>query len=158
MKISSLFACLALCLALSLAACHPKTTSGGGTTAVDSVKTDKPDGGTTAVDTTTDVPTGGVKPPRPPAAVELQFNLVTQYERGEVEQCMYKGMTIYRCSRNAPDAGSEIYDVYGQRIARCYANTGIMDPACKDATDCKVIYRMANNIWGKPAVPWVKPD
>ncbi len=146
MKIMHRSTWFALSLALLMAACHPKPE---GTV---------PTGGVRPLPPDTVATTGGVKPPRPPSAVELQYKLVTQYQRGEVEQCMHKGQVIYRCSLNAPDAGSEIYNVYGERIARCYPSTGVTDPVCKEATECKVIYRMARNIWGKPEVPWVKPE
>jgi hypothetical protein len=88
----------------------------------------------------------------------VQQGLVTEYLRGEIAQCQYRGAIVYKCSRNAPDAGTEIFDAYGTRIGRCYASTNQIDAICNEATDCKVIYRVAKNIWGKPEVPWVRPQ
>jgi hypothetical protein len=132
-----------LALLLILTACHPKPHS-----------TPSP---TPTVDSTGLAGTGGIKPLPGPTAAEVQQTLVTQYERGEIEQCTYQGATVYRCSRNAPDAGSEVFDAKGTRIGRCYYSTNTVDPVCKEATDCKVIYRIAKNIWGKPEVVWIKP-
>jgi hypothetical protein len=133
---------LALICLLALSACHPKN---GGTT-------------TTPPSDTTSQGNGGTTPTPDPTPAETQAKLVAQYERGEVEQCTYQGATVYRCSRNAPDAGSEVFNAKAERIGRCYYSTNVLDPVCKEATGCKVIYRMANNIWGKPAVAWVKPE
>jgi hypothetical protein len=146
---------LALTLALTLAACHPKSTTKPSTDG----STSHGNGGgvvTPPADTAL-LPTGGIKPLQEPNQAQVQSTLVTTYLRGEIEQCKYNGQTVYRCSRNAPDAGSEVFDNAGTRIGRCYYSTGAIDPICKEATDCKVIYRMAGNIWGKPEVPWVKP-
>lgn len=78
--------------------------------------------------------------------------LVKQYSNGEVMRCSYQGQTVYRCSRNAPDGGSEVYDAAGEKIGGCYYSTGAVDPICESMTDCEVIFRAPNNIWGKPAV------
>jgi hypothetical protein len=142
MKKSYMFALLALLV--NLTACHPKPSSTPSHTPTE--------------DSTGIVRTGGIKPLPGPTTAEVQQKLLAQYERGEIEQCMYLGATVYRCSRNAPDAGSEVFDAKGTRIGRCYYSTNIVDPVCKEATDCKVIYRIAKNIWGKPEVVWVKPQ
>jgi hypothetical protein len=148
-------ALLALTLALALASCHPRSTTSPSTNGSNSQGNGN--GVKTPPEDTTLLPTGGIKPLPEPNQAQVQSDLITTYTRGEIEQCQYKGQTVYRCSRNAPDAGSEVFDNTGKRIGRCYYSTGSVDPICKDATDCKVIYRMANNIWGKPEVPWVKP-
>ncbi len=134
------FSCMLL-----LASCHPKN---GNPTPPQPPAVEKADS----------FPTGGIKPLPGPTPAEVQQRLITQYERGEIEQCLYKGATVYRCSRNAPDAGSEVFDAKGDRIGRCYFSTNTVDPVCREATDCKVIYRVAKNIWGKPEVVWVKPN
>lgn len=111
-----------------------------------------PDSTAVVVDTTT-LPTGGIKPPRPNPA-EVEQKLYAQYMSGEIEKCLFEGVTVYKCSRNAPDAGSEIYANNGDRQGRCYYSTGQVDPICEKLTDCKTIYRVAKNIWGKPEVKW----
>lgn len=107
----------------------------------------------TATVDTTQLPTGGIKPlPVDPKAV--QQKLIDQYRSGEVEQCLHESVTVYKCSRNAPDAGSEIYASNGDLMGRCYYSTRQVDPICERLTDCKTIYRVAKNIWGKPEVKW----
>ena len=133
---------LTLTLTMALASCHPKPINNGNM---------PPPADTTLL------PTGGIKPLPEPNQGEVQGKLVTDYLRGEIEQCSYKGAMVYRCSRNAPDAGTEVFDNKGIRIGRCYYNTGAVDAICKETIDCKCIYRMAGNIWGKPEVPWAKP-
>lgn len=87
-----------------------------------------------------------------PTSQEVEQKLYNEYKAGEIQRCQYEGNTVYICSRNAPDAGSEIFDAKGEKIGGCYYNTGAVDPICKSASDCKVIYRIARNIWGKPGV------
>lgn len=82
--------------------------------------------------------------------------LVKKYESGEVKSCKHEGKTVYQCSRNANDAGSEIYDATGKKIGQCYYSTGMVDPMCEEMTECEVLYRVAGNIWGLPEVPYSK--
>lgn len=112
-------------------------------------------GGTdsTATEDTTLLPTGGIKP-LPLSPEEVEQKLHAQYQNGEIDKCMWKDKATYRCSRNAPDAGSEVYDHQGNRIGRCYYSTRQVDALCEELMDCKTIYRVAKNIWGKPEVPW----
>jgi hypothetical protein len=78
--------------------------------------------------------------------------LANNYKNGEISRCTYQGATVYLCARNAPDAGSEVFDINGNKIGVCYYSTNRVDPVCKDAQGCKVIYRVSPNIWGKPGV------
>ena len=95
-----------------------------------------------------------VTPPADHVPTEQQVlqKLYDEYTSGEIQRCKYQGSTIYKCSRNAPDAGSEIFNEQGDKIGGCYYSTRQLHPACEGATDCKVIYRVAKNIWGKPGV------
>jgi hypothetical protein len=85
--------------------------------------------------------------PRPALAI-----LTETYQNGEISRCTHNGATVYVCARNAPDAGSEVYDVQGKRIGVCYYSTRRVDPICTEVQACKVIYRVTPNIWGKPGV------
>ncbi len=91
-----------------------------------------------------------------PTAEEVVQKLYVEYKAGQIERCTYQGETIYKCSRNAPDGGSEIFDASGDKMGGCYYNTGALHAACEGSTDCKVIYRVAKNIWGKPGVELIK--
>ena len=116
-------------------------------------KKNNSDGVDTVKVTNTDSGTGGGRP-APPDPKVVQQTLYDQYKNGEIEQCLFEGVTVYKCSRNAPDAGSEIYANNGDRQGRCYYSTRQVDPICEKLTDCKTIYRVAKNIWGKPEVKW----
>lgn len=85
--------------------------------------------------------------PRPVLA-----KLTELYQDGEISRCTHQGQTVYVCARNAYDAGSEVFDAKGQQIGVCYYSTRRVDPVCTEAQDCKVIYRVNPNIWGKPGV------
>lgn len=145
------------CVALLMCGCPPKpTTVTDSPTGQDSGAT----GGVRPLPPADDtlMPTGGIKPLPTPTPGQVQSQLLQTYSRGEIDQCEHKGAVVYKCSRNAPDAGSEFYDAAGNRIGRCYYSTRVIDPICNEATACKTIYRMAGNIWGKPEVVWVKPQ
>ena len=159
MKTLSAFLIASLSLVLISASCNPKNGSSGNTVR-DSVPVEDttllPTGGVRPLpgnEDTATLPTGGVKPVILPAK-EVERKLVAQYERGEVEKCLREGVVFYKCSRNAYDAGSEVFDSQGNRVGRCYPSTRIIDPICEQITDCKTIYRIAKNIWGKPEVKW----
>jgi hypothetical protein len=157
-KISLLF--LALVAVLTLATTcnrNPTGTNGNNGDSTGTTVVTDTSGTVVHTDTTkledTLLPTGGIKPlPVTPEAVREK--LYNQYKSGEIEMCMWKGNTVYRCSRNAPDAGSEVFDHQGNKIGKCYYSTRQVDPVCEEATECKVIYRVAKNIWGKPEVVW----
>ena len=99
-----------------------------------------PDAATEAAPTTDEAP-------RPALAI-----LTETYQNGEISRCTHNGATVYVCARNAPDAGSEVYDAQGKRIGVCYYSTRRVDPICTEVQGCKVIYRVTPNIWGKPGV------
>jgi hypothetical protein len=151
MKNPSFLLVALLAVLLLSATCNGNGSGTNGNTDNDTTATTN--GDTTGNGEDTLLPTGGIKPlPVDPKAVREK--LYNQYKNGEIEQCMYQEKTVYRCSRNAPDAGSEVYDHQGNQMGKCYYSTRQVDPVCKEATDCKVIYRVAKNIWGKPEVPW----
>ena len=142
MKRISILLFFVMATLLISASCQP-TANGNHQSGTDSV----------AVEDTTTLPTGGIKPvPADPKAVQQKLH--DQYLAGEIDQCRYEGVIVYKCSRNAYDAGSEIYASNGDRMARCYYSTNQVDPACNKLTDCVTIYRVAKNIWGKPEVKW----
>ena len=78
--------------------------------------------------------------------------LYKMYKDGEIDECKYKGDIVYCAGLNAFDAGAVIYDKDGKQIGSCSYAWGPVDSICKQLTNCKVIYRVKNNIWGEPAV------
>lgn len=79
--------------------------------------------------------------------------LIQYYKDGEVDVCKHQGQTAYSAAINARGAGSVIYDQNGQEIGRCHYALGSMsDAVCKELTDCETVYRVKNNIWGKPPI------
>lgn len=94
--------------------------------------------------------------PEPPAVEVEQPNaldaLAKRFENGEISKCKHQGNLVYVCGLNANDAGTEIFNEKGEKIATCNYGWGRPDQMCKEVTECKVIYRVAKNIWGKPAV------
>jgi hypothetical protein len=96
-----------------------------------------------------------VTPPVPPPAADphaVLRDLAANYKNGEISRCTHAGGTVYLCARNAPDAGAEVFDALGKKVGVCYPSTRRVDPVCTEAADCKVIYRVSPNIWGKPGV------
>ncbi|MBP7463157.1 MAG: hypothetical protein KA793_02405 [Bacteroidales bacterium] len=79
-------------------------------------------------------------------------NLYQTYQNGEISECKHNGQTVYSAGLNVYDAGSEVYDKDGNQIGTCNFAWGQPDPICGQLTDCEVIYRVKNNIWGQPAV------
>jgi hypothetical protein len=59
---------------------------------------------------------------------------------------MYNRELIYSTGLNAYDAGSIVYDKEGEQIDSCYYTCDYVDPICSQLSDCKVIYRINNNI------------
>lgn len=93
---------------------------------------------------------GGSGTPEP----STEEKLVKQYENGQVEKCDYQDGFVYKCTMNAHDAGDIIYNEKGEKIGQCIYATNIVDPICKELQRCQTVYRVADNIWGKPAFPY----
>jgi len=73
------------------------------------------------------------------------------YENGEIIECMQDGNIVYHAGKNAADAGSTIYDYDGNVLGLCNYAWGPVDSMCEVVENCKVIYRVKDNIWGLPA-------
>jgi len=78
--------------------------------------------------------------------------LYKTYKSGVISECKYQGKTVYSAGLNAYDAGSSVYDADGQVMGTCHYAWGAVDSICHQLTNCEVIYRVKNNIWGQPAV------
>lgn len=74
------------------------------------------------------------------------------YRDGDIEQCKYKGETVYSAGISAVDAGGAIYDKDGNILGTCNFAWGTPDPICFQLTDCVVIYRCKNHISNLPPV------
>ena len=95
----------------------------------------------------TEKPSGGK-----PANISTLQVLYEKYKNGEIEACQYNGATVYKAGLNAPDAGSVIYNGEGIKIGSCNYGWGKPDSMCEKLQSCEDVYRVAENIWGKPAV------
>lgn len=95
---------------------------------------------------------GETAQPRP---VEKLFEL---FKDGEILSCDYNGQVVYKCAHNAYDVGNEIYDENAEKIGSCYWNSGKVDEMCRQLEGCKDVYRVKDNIWGRPAVNHIFPD
>lgn len=78
--------------------------------------------------------------------------LYTIYKNGQISECTYKGDLVYSACLNAYDAGSSIYDKNGNIIGTCNYAWSTPDSICTQLQNYVVIYRVDNNIWGKPPV------
>jgi hypothetical protein len=78
--------------------------------------------------------------------------LYKMYKNGEIDECKYNGQIVYCAGLNAYDAGSVIYDKDSKQIGSCNYAWGNVDTICAQLKNCKVIYRVKNNILGEPAV------
>jgi len=85
-------------------------------------------------------------------ANETLATLYKSYKLGEISECKFKEATVYSAALNATDAGNQIYDIDGRKIGNCSYGWGIVDSICGQLTECEVVYRVKDNIWGKPAV------
>ena len=84
--------------------------------------------------------------------VTVLQQLYAKYKNGEIEECQYNNARVYRAGLNAPDAGSVIYNQDGVKIGSCNYGWGKPDSMCHEMQNCEDVYRVADNIWGKPAV------
>ncbi len=78
--------------------------------------------------------------------------LYTTYKNGEISECQYNGQTVYSAELNHYDAETIIFDKNGNLIGSCNYAFNQVDPICSQLSGCQVVYRIANNIWGQPAV------
>ena len=78
--------------------------------------------------------------------------LYKTYKNGTISECTYEGQLVYSAGYNAYDAGGAIYNEGGSVIESCNFGWGTVDSICTELHHCEVIYRVADNIWGQPAV------
>ncbi|MBI1185574.1 hypothetical protein GC194_15005 [bacterium] len=78
--------------------------------------------------------------------------LYKTYKNGEISECSYQGKRVYTGSLNAYDAGTVVYDDKGQSIGNCNYAWGQVDSICGQLSECAVVYRVKDNIWGGEAV------
>ena len=83
---------------------------------------------------------------------ETLKELYKVYKNGEISECKYNGKIVFCAGINAYDAGSVVYNKDGKEIGFCNYGWGDVDDICSQLTDCEVIYRVKNSIWGGPAV------
>lgn len=74
------------------------------------------------------------------------------YRNGEISECQLNSQTVYCASQNVFDAATLIYDKDGAQIGVCNYAMNNVDSICSQLSDCEVIYRVENSIWGLPAV------
>ncbi len=84
--------------------------------------------------------------------METLKELYKTFSDGEIEECDYNGEIVFTCGLNAYDAGTTIYDLNGNIIGNCNYAWGGVDALCNQVSLCKTVYRVKDNIWGKPAV------
>lgn len=73
------------------------------------------------------------------------------YENGEIIECTHNGNIVYWASANVYDGGGSIYDYDGNSVGICNFAWGPVESICDEVDNCKVIYRVKDNIWGLPA-------
>ena len=78
--------------------------------------------------------------------------LYRNFQNGEISECKHNGQLVYSAGINAYDAGGAIFDKDGKQIGTCNFAWGKPDSICGQLTDCEVVYRIKDNIWGQPAV------
>lgn len=81
------------------------------------------------------------------------IKLVKKYDNSTISECRYQGQIVYRVSINVDDGGSFIYDESDSKLmGTCNFAWGNPDQICYELSDCEVVYRNADNLWGMPAV------
>ncbi len=78
--------------------------------------------------------------------------LYKTYKNGKISECKHNGQTVYSTELNSEDAGGALFDQNGEHIGACDYAWRNVDSICLELTECEVIYRVKNNIWGQPAV------
>lgn len=82
-------------------------------------------------------------------AAKVPANLVERFSNGEISKCTLNGDLVWHCRLNANDAGSEIYNQAGSKVATCNSAWGQKpDAECDQLENCVVLFRIENNIWG----------
>ncbi len=79
-------------------------------------------------------------------------SLYDKYKDGSIAECLYNNHVVYSASVNAYDSGATIYDANEIGIGTVNGSDGKMDSVAQDVKDCKDIYVVDKNIWGKKAV------
>lgn len=74
------------------------------------------------------------------------------YSDGEISECHLNGELVFSAVLDAHDAGTQIFNSEGEQIGNCNYAWNKVDTICEELTDCKVVYRSEDNIWGRPAV------
>lgn len=78
--------------------------------------------------------------------------LYETYKNGSIDKCKYNGQTVYFVELNIYDAGSIIFDKDGNQIGTCNYAWGHADAMCEQLEECETVYRVKDNIWGKPEI------
>lgn len=95
-------------------------------------------------------PTPSPTPTNAPLAVQLIYK---KGQTGIISQCEYKGELVYMVGMNAYDGGNTIYNDKGVAIDSVSGFSGKSENGiAEDVTDCKDIYVVTPNIWGKAGV------
>ena len=74
------------------------------------------------------------------------------YKTGEWTECTWNYIRVFKGKMNVYDAQEDYFDIKGKKIGTCNYNVGLISPVCKEATACKVVWRVSPNIWGLPGV------
>lgn len=78
--------------------------------------------------------------------------LYETYKNGSIDKCKYNGQTVYFVELNIYDAGSIIFDKDGNQIGTCNYAWGYADAMYEQLEECETVYRVKDNIWGKPEI------
>lgn len=79
--------------------------------------------------------------------------LYETFQHGKIVACKFKGERVYYAHLSCRDCSTIIFNKNGKHIGTCnYSWIKRIDSICNQITDCKVIYRVENNIWGDSPV------
>lgn len=84
-----------------------------------------------------------------PVGIQKVFD---ENQPGEIYECMYEGKTVFYIQDNAVDVSTLYFDEAGNHIGTCNFQIGRTDAICEGATDCKAVFRVGDNVWGKEVV------